>query len=161
DMKALLRLVSLGHAARKSANVRNRQPLAEMRVQPAGGSDRRPVERFADQIKDELNVKRVTLHDPSAGPLLSVRVAPNQQALGPKAGPRLNEVRTGLASAPAAEVAARVQTGLGYQLACPSGAVLLDPEDVVVQHQAPEGWAGVADRGTQVLLDVRLTEELA
>src|SRR5262249_25777340 len=29
-----------------------------------------------------------------------------------------------------------------------------------VQHQAPEGWAGVADRGTQVLLDVRLTEEL-
>jgi isoleucyl-tRNA synthetase len=31
---------------------------------------------------------------------------------------------------------------------------------VVVQQRAPEGWAGVADRGTQVLVDARVSEEL-
>jgi isoleucyl-tRNA synthetase len=40
------------------------------------------------------------------------------------------------------------------------GPVTLEPADVVVQ-KAPEGWAGVADRGTQVLVDARITEELA
>ena len=28
-------------------------------------------------------------------------------------------------------------------------------------QKAPEGWAGVADRGTQVLIDTRITDELA
>src|SRR5207249_4988502 len=29
------------------------------------------------------------------------------------------------------------------------------------QLKAPDGWAGVADRGTQVLIDARITDELA
>ena len=36
----------------------------------------------------------------------------------------------------------------------------LEPADVWVTTKAPEGWAGVADRGTQVLVDARITEEL-
>ena len=31
----------------------------------------------------------------------------------------------------------------------------------MVSQKAPEGWTGVADRGTQVLLDVCVTDELA
>src|SRR5262249_15626570 len=46
-------------------------------------------------------------------------------------------------------------------LECPGGAVELAPEDVIVTQRAPAGWAGVADRGTQVLIDTRITEELA
>jgi isoleucyl-tRNA synthetase len=38
--------------------------------------------------------------------------------------------------------------------------VTLEPADVVVQLKAPEGWAGTADRETQVLVDARITEEL-
>jgi isoleucyl-tRNA synthetase len=38
--------------------------------------------------------------------------------------------------------------------------VTLEPADVVVQMQAPEGWAGVVDKNTQVSIDCRLTEEL-
>ena len=32
---------------------------------------------------------------------------------------------------------------------------------MIAQFKAPEGWAGVADRGTQVLVDTRITQELA
>jgi isoleucyl-tRNA synthetase len=160
DMEALLRLVSLGSAARNSVKIKVRQPLAEMKVQPADERDRRPVERFADQICDELNVKKVTLHDPAQGCLLSLEVKPNMKNLGPKFGPRLKEVLTALAAANGAEIAEKVQAGLSLELPCPNGPVVLEPADVIVQLSAPEGWAGVAERGTQVLVDARMSEEL-
>ena len=91
DMDALLRLVSLGSAARNSVKIKVRQPLAELKVQPGNEADRRAVERFADQICEELNVKRVTLHDPASGPLLLAELKPNPKNLGPKLGAQLKD----------------------------------------------------------------------
>jgi isoleucyl-tRNA synthetase len=159
-MEALLRLVSLGSAARNSVKIKVRQPLAEMRVQPGDERDRRAVERFADQISEELNIKKVTLHDVGQGPLLRQLVKPNMKTLAPKIKSRLQEVLTVLAAADGAALARAVQTGEPFELACPNGAVTLEPGDVVVQLQGAEGWAGVADRGTQVAIDTRITEAL-
>jgi isoleucyl-tRNA synthetase len=161
DMNALLRLVSLGSAARNTVKIKVRQPLAELKVQPADDRDRRAVERLADQVCEELNLKKVSLHDPAKGPLLRQLVKPNLKTLGPKLGPRLKEVQSALATADAAAIAREFAAGNPLDLACPGGVVQLDPGDLAVQFQAPEGWTGVADRGTQVLLDVRITEELA
>ncbi|HEV3255922.1 MAG TPA: isoleucine--tRNA ligase [Gemmataceae bacterium] len=160
DMEATLRLASLGWAARNSVKIKGRQPLAEMKVQPADERDRRAVERFADQICDELNLKKVTLHDPAQGPLLQHELKPNMKALGPKFGPRLKEVQAALAAADPSALAEKLQDGQTVELPCPGGPVTLEPADVVIQMKAPEGWAGVADRGTQVLVDVRITQEL-
>ncbi len=161
DMEALLRLVSLGSAARNSVKIKVRQPLAEMKVQPAEEGDRRAVERFADQITDELNVKKVTLHDPARGPLLCYEIKPNPKTLGPKFGAQLKQVQAALMTADPTAVAEILQAGGTLELALADGPVTLEANDVVVQLRAPEGWAGVADRGTQVLVDVRLTEELS
>jgi isoleucyl-tRNA synthetase len=160
DMEALLRVVSLGSAARNSVKIKVRQPLAELKVQPADDRDRRAVARFGDQVCEELNVKKVSLHESSQGPLLRFEVKPNMKSLGPKFGPRLKEVQTALAAADAAELAGKAQAGLPFELPCPGGPVQLEPADVVVQLKAPDGWAGVADRGTQVLVDARLSESL-
>jgi isoleucyl-tRNA synthetase len=161
DMNALLDVVSLGSAARNSAKIKVRQPLAELKVQPASERERRAVERFPEQVCEELNVKKVTLHDPAEGPLLVYDVKPNMKALGPKFGPRLKDVQAAIAAAPAAELAAKVQRGEPFELPSAGGPVTLGPVDVVVQQKAPEGWAGASERGTQVLVDVRVTEELA
>ena len=61
DMEALLRLVSLGSAARNSVRIKVRQPLAEIVIQPANDSERHAVQRFAEQISEELNLKKVSL----------------------------------------------------------------------------------------------------
>jgi isoleucyl-tRNA synthetase len=161
DMEALLRLASLGSAARNSVKIKVRQPLAEMKVQAADERERRAVERFAEQICEELNIKRVTLHKSSDGPLLRYEVKPNLKTLGPKCGSRLREVHTALASLEPAMVAAKLQAGESLELACPGGGITLEPVDLVLQLKSPEGWAGVADRGTQVLVDVRISEPLA
>jgi isoleucyl-tRNA synthetase len=118
------------------------------------------VLRFADQLCDELNIKKVTLHDPAGGPLLRREVKPNLKTLGPKFGARLKDVVAALAAADAAAVADKVQAGQSVELNCPGGPLTLEPGDILVAMKAPEGWAGVEDRGTQVLVDARLTEEL-
>ncbi len=160
DMEALLRLVSLGSAARNSVKIKVRQPLAELKVQPADERDRRAVERFADQIMEELNLRNVALHDPSQGELLRYEVKPNLKTLGPKFGGRLKQVQTALAAADASRLAQKVQADEAVELDTPDGPVTLEASDLGVQTRSQDGWAAVADRGTIVALDVRVTDQL-
>ncbi len=157
DTDALLSLVTMGFAARNGAKIKVRQPLAELKVMPCGDAERRAVGRFADQFMEELNVKKVTLHEPAQGPLLKVEVRANPKALGPKFGPRLKDVQAALAAMPAEELAARARAGQPFRV----GEFDLEPADLWVTEVAPEGWAGVTDGGTQVVIDARITEELA
>jgi isoleucyl-tRNA synthetase len=160
DMDALLRLVSLGSAARNTVKIKVRQPLAELTVQPANDSERYAIERFAGQMSEELNIKKISLHDPSRGPLLNFEVKPNAKNLGPKFGPRLKEIQGALARANLAQIVEKIQAGSSFELPLPDGPVTLEPTDVYVMPKVPEGWTGIADRGTQLLLDARLTEAL-
>jgi isoleucyl-tRNA synthetase len=161
DVDALFRLVSLGSAARNSVKIKVRQPLAEMRVQPGNDRERRAVERFAAQICEELNIKKITLHDGAKGPLFRYEIKPNPKTLGPKFGPRLKAVQTALASFDPLVVGRRFQAGEPVELALEDGPAVLEPVDIFGQWKAPEGWAGTADRDTQVMIDVRITEALA
>ena len=78
-MEALLRLVSLGSSLRNSVKIKVRQPLRELTIQPANDSERRAVEHFSDQICEELNLKKVTLHDPAAGPHSATTSSPTSK----------------------------------------------------------------------------------
>ncbi len=161
DMDRLLELVSLGLAARNSVKIKVRQPLAELKVQPGSDSDTRAVQRFGDQLREELNVKAVSLHDPVQGPLLRPEVKPNMKTLGPQFGPRLKEVTAAIAAADPALLAAKVQAGEAIELPCGGETITLNPADLLVQMKAAEGWAGVVDGKTQVALDTRITEQMA
>ncbi|HWG45371.1 MAG TPA: isoleucine--tRNA ligase [Gemmataceae bacterium] len=161
DMDRLLELVSLGFAARNSVKIKVRQPLAELKVQAAGEEDERAVERFGDQLREELNVKAVSLHDLEWGPLLTPDVKPNMKTLGPKFGPRLKEVLPAIAAADPSDLAAKVREGGPIELPCGGDSIQVEPADLIVQVKAQEGWAGVVDGETQIALDTRITEELA
>jgi isoleucyl-tRNA synthetase len=161
DMEALLRIVSLGSAARNLVKIKVRQPLAELKIQPGSDADRRAVERFADQVCEELNLKKTTLHERGNGALLKYEIKPNMKSIGPKFGGRLKAVQAAIAAADPAAVAERAQAGLAVELAASDGPLTLEPSDVVVTPKTAEGWAGLADRGTQLLLDARITPALA
>jgi isoleucyl-tRNA synthetase len=160
DMEALLDLVTLGSAARNSVKIKVRQPLAEMRVQTEDATHRRAAERFGDQICDELNIKQVFLHDPSADPLVQQEVRANLKTLGPKLGPRLREAQEALAKANAAEIAKKVAAGQPIELPAVNGPILLEPADVGVQLKGPDGWAVAVNRDTIIAIDARITEPL-
>jgi isoleucyl-tRNA synthetase len=165
DMDRLLELVSMGLAARNSVKpvpIRVRQPLAELKVQAGADSEERAaVERFGDQLREELNVKEVSLHDPEWGPLLTPEVKSNLKTLGPKFGARLKEVVAAIAAADAEDLAAKVRAGDSIELPCGGETILLEPTDLIVSMKAPEGWVGVVDGDTQIALDTRITEDLS
>jgi len=159
DMEALLRLVSLGSAARNAVKIKVRQPLAELIIQPANEAERRAVERFAEQIAEELNIKKVSLHDPSLGSLLRTEIKPNPKNLGPKLGAFL---KTSLPPHDTEEAARRLLSSLPLKIHLADGKeVELVKEDFFITYRGPEGWAGLADRDTQMCLDARVTEQLA
>jgi isoleucyl-tRNA synthetase len=154
DMEALLRLVSLGSKARNSVKIKVRQPLGMMKIAGGRGAQR-AVKRFADQLCEELNLKRVILHDSSKEPLLRTVAKPNLKKLGPQYGDRLPEV------VKAIEEYTGQGKGVPNQLECPGGTVFIESDDLFVEFKASEeGWVGAADGDTEVLLDARLTEEL-
>jgi isoleucyl-tRNA synthetase len=161
EMNCLLSLVSLGLAARNSVKIKVRQPLAEIKVLAGDDSDEcAAVERFGDQLREELNVKTVSLHDPEWGPLLTPEVKPNMKTLGPKFGARLKEVTTALARADAAVLASKLRDNGSVELSCGGETILLEPSDVIVSMKASDGWIGMADREMQVALDTRINEDL-
>jgi isoleucyl-tRNA synthetase len=154
-------LVSLGGAARNVAKVKFRQPLAEVRVQTESDAVRRAVERFGDQIREELNVKAVSLHYAGHGglvpDLLMASVKLNKKTAAAKLGPKLKEAEGYLATESGAILAEKFQRGSVAIV-----GVLLDPSDVMVEYRAADpGWAGVADKDTQLVIDARITDELA
>jgi isoleucyl-tRNA synthetase len=157
DMAALLRLVSLGRTLRDNGKINVRRPLAELKVQPADERERRAALRFADQIRDELNLKRVTLHDPGAGSLLRPEVKLNPRTAGPKYGANLRTVEARVAALDPQHLADLVDAGTFTGADFPEG---LESGDLVFTWRGPEGWAGLRDRRTQLALDIRITEEL-
>jgi len=154
DMDALLRVVSLGSAARNVVKIKVRQPLAELKVQPAGDADRRAVTRFGDLIRDELNVQAVTLHDGPA--LLTTEAKLNTRNQG-KFGPRIKDATAAIAAASVDDLKDLVGKGETFTL----GDLEFAPADVALTVKAAEGWAGVEDRKTCVAIDTRITPALA
>jgi isoleucyl-tRNA synthetase len=159
-MEALLRLVSLGSAARNTVKIKVRQPLAEMKVQPADERDQRAVQRFSEQVCEELNIKKVAMHHGAVDSLVQFVIKPNLKSLGPKLGPKLKEVQDQLARMEPQEVAKAAKAGVSLEVPVGGEGFTLEAGDFTVHLQAHEGWTAVEDRGTIVLLDTRITDSL-
>jgi isoleucyl-tRNA synthetase len=153
-MAAVQRVISLGLAARQTAKIGVKQPLAELVVSAGSDADTRAVERFPDLILDELNVKRVSLHA-GTDPLLKASAKLNKKTAAAKLGPKLKDAEAALDRMDARKVEEELRAGT-FTLA----GVAIDPADVTIGYLAAQGWAGVADKGSQVAINTTITEDL-
>ncbi|NLE77577.1 MAG: class I tRNA ligase family protein, partial [Chloroflexi bacterium] len=159
DMDLAMRVVSLGHSARNQAGAKVRQPLGRVVVKPRQSDEAASLQRLADQILDELNVKQIEFTD-DPGSLVDYVVSAIPSLVGKRVGSLFPKVRAALAAWPAAEVAALVQNGQPVELTVEGETVTLAPEELQVQSRAKEGYAAVEEGGYLVALDRTLTEEL-
>ena len=158
EQMALARqMVTLGHSARASHNVKVRQPLASalIHLETAGGLD----DELIDVVQDELNVKRLKFVG-AMEDLLTYRLLPNNRVLGPRFGRRFPAVRAALTGLDAAVARRRLEAGLPLQLEIDGEEVELTSEDILVQTNPREGLAVVSDRGVTAAVDTVLTPEL-
>ena len=159
DMAAVMKLVSLGHAARQKANRKVRQPLAEVAFSVGNAAERAAVESFSDVIADELNVKKVRLLDASTE-AVSHTVKPLPKQLGQKYGNKFPAIQKAILAMDAEVVASTLMGGAPLKVTAGGETFDIVGEDVEVKALAKEGFA-VAEEGAYVAaLVTDLTPEL-
>jgi isoleucyl-tRNA synthetase len=160
DMQAIIRLNSLSLAARESQKIKVRQPLAALNVGPADAVEQRAATRFVAMLKEDLNVKLVTVLLPDDPSPLTYSVKPNFKTLGPKFGGQMKVVAAAVI-ADSDAVVAKLQSGADVVDVVVDGeTVSLDRADLTVSGQAPEGQAVAEDGKTWVSFDSVVTPEL-
>ncbi|MCU1462169.1 MAG: Isoleucyl-tRNA synthetase [Acidimicrobiales bacterium] len=152
QMHAARTLVGLGRAARTEAKVRTRQPLPRALLLHPGATLSAEVQR---EVADELNVKRLEQVESLAG-LISWSVVPNFRTLGPRLGPRVNEVKAALAAGDGSAIRQSLERDGWVTVA----GERLGPGDVEIRATQHEDFA-LAQEGTwAVALDLDLDEGL-
>ncbi len=156
QMSLARKVASLGLSARKSANLKVRQPLSKVMVS-AGKTVLR--QELVDIVVDELNVKLFEFVQQEAA-LVQYKVQPDNKLLGPKFGPRFPQVRAALSQADPARVAASVQAKVPVTLEVNGEQLDLEPETVLVSVEPLPGLVVAAEKSITVAIATALTPEL-
>jgi isoleucyl-tRNA synthetase len=151
-MAGARRLVASGRAARTDAKMKVRQPLRRALVLHPGIS---LDEALRAEIASELNVRELEDVDTLSG-LMSWTVVPNFRALGPRLGPRVNDVKRALAEADGSELRRQLDEHGWIEVA----GERLSAEEVEVRAERHEAFALAEDQGWAVALDLELDDDL-
>ena len=150
--------VRLGLGARGKAKIKVRQPLGEA-VVVAAGREREAIERLADVVREELNVKRVRFVA-AADELGSYEVKANYRTLGPLFGREMPLAAAAIAALDPAHVAATVRDGGEIGVSVGDREHTLTAEDVILTMRAPEGYSVEREGAHAVALDLAIDDEL-
>lgn len=156
ETQLVKRVCSLGRAARARAQIKVRQPVAEVLVKPRAAEEADALRKNANLVIEELNAKVLTLLDDETA-VVSYDVKPNLPVLGKKYGAEVAAIRAGLAEVAPAGVAEAVRRGRNVVVAGKE----LAPEDILLQAQDAEGYAAAQDAGYTVAVTTAITPELA
>jgi isoleucyl-tRNA synthetase len=149
---AARRLVALGRAARTDAKVKVRQPLRRaLLLHPGVTLD----DAVRAEIATELNVKALEDVDTLSG-LISWTVSPNFRALGPRLGPKVNDVKQALAAVDGSEVQRALEADGFFEVA----GERLTADDVQVRATRHEDFALAEEGAWAVALDLEVDDGL-
>lgn len=156
NMEEVLQIVTLGRACRNAANIKNRQPLANIYVQ----AENKLNELYQNIVKEELNIKNIEFTEDSAQ-FTSYKFKPQLKTLGQRFGKKVNEIRTLLADIDGKQAKKDLDT-LGFvTLVLSDGEeAKLAEADLLIETVQSEGYVPLTDRGITVVLDTNLTPEL-
>ncbi len=158
-MSLIKRVVQLGRAARNEANLKVRQPLAEMRVVISSPEERKIIEAMSYLIAEELNVKSV-LPTEDASALTRYVVKPNFRNIGK--GPNkslIPAIKAHLETADGNLVQKSLSKG-GYAFQIDGKEVRLTAGEVEVGTVATGDFAVQNEGGLTVALQKSLTRPL-
>jgi isoleucyl-tRNA synthetase len=158
-MNLTLRLARLGRAARNTHNLKTRQPLAAVTLVAHVPFVRPHVERFAELLQDELNVKDI-LWAERRGDFVHQEVKPNFPKLGKRLGKKMPLLKEALARADGNALAEELERSGQINLDLEGEPVELRRDEVEVRLIEKEGLATASDSELLIALDTQLTAEL-
>ena len=156
ETQLVKRVCSLGRAARAKAQIKVRQPVAQVLVKPRTAEEALSLRKNANLVLEELNAKALDLLDDETA-VVTYDVKPNLPVLGKKYGAEVAAIRAGLAAIAPAEVAEAVRRGRNVSVAGKD----LEPEDILLQAQDTAGYAAAQEAGYTVAVSTAISPELA
>ncbi len=159
EMALVLKLVSLGHAARNKAGLKVRQPLQEAAFAVGRASEQDVIARYAHLLADELNVKRVrVLHGQSEA--VSYRLKPLPKQLGQKYKGLFPKVRQAILALEAEPAARRLLAGKPVSVEVDGQTYDIQPDEVEVIMEAHGGLTVASEGAYLAALNTEITPEL-
>ncbi|MDO4634081.1 MAG: isoleucine--tRNA ligase [Eubacteriales bacterium] len=155
NMDEVLKIVVLGRAARNTANIKNRQPIANMFVKAEKELD----EYFTEIIRDELNVKAVTFKDDVSG-FVSYTFKPQLKTVGPKYGKLLGGIRQALSEIDGQAAMAQLKAEGALHLDIQGADVILSVDDLLIDTAQSADYVTEQDNDVTVVLETKMTPEL-
>lgn len=159
DMKLIMRLASLGHAARNQAAIKVRQPLSQVAFSVSNKEEALALEKFADLLADELNVKRVHLLG-SAGEAVTYTLKPLPKQLGQKYKSLFPQIAKAIADLEAEQAAQTLLNGHPVTVEIEGQPYEILPEEVEVRAEARSGLVVSSEGAYLAALSTELTNEL-
>ncbi|MCI9251715.1 MAG: isoleucine--tRNA ligase [Lachnospiraceae bacterium] len=155
NMDEVLRIVVMGRACRNAANIKNRQPIADMFVKAPYELDG----YYQEIIRDELNVKAVSFTD-DVRAFTTYSFKPQLKTVGPKYGKSLNGIRAYLSEADGNAAMDELKEKGSLTFDVNGVSVVLSEGDLLIDMAQTEGYVSDGDNEITVVLDTRLTPEL-
>ena len=155
SMDEVLKVVVFGRAARNTANIKSRQPIANMYIKAAKTLD----DYFVDILRDELNVKNVEFkEDLSAFTAYSFK--PQLRTVGPKYGKHLNAIKEYLANVDGNKAMSELKADGVIKFTADDTEIALAEEDLLIDVAKMDGYVTEGDNYVTVVIDTTLTPEL-
>ena len=155
SMDEVLKVVVFGRAARNTANIKSRQPIANMYIKAAKTLD----DYFVDILRDELNVKNVEFkEDLSAFTAYSFK--PQLRTVGPKYGKHLNAIKEYLANVDGNKAMSELKADDVIKFTAADTEITLAEEDLLIDVAKMDGDVTEGDNYVTVVIDTTLTPEL-
>jgi len=156
NMGEVLTIKTFGSAARNTANIKNRQPIANMYIK----ADTELSEFYTDIIKDELNIKNIEFKDDLSS-FSTYTFKPQLKTVGPKYGKLLNGIREYLINIEdgnAAYASLKSEGALKFEVN--GEPVELAEEDLLIDVAESGDYVTFGDNNVTVVIDTKLTPEL-
>ncbi len=155
ETRLVMRLASLGRAARSKAGIKVRQPLARAYVKVRARSEEQAAKRLEAQILEELNVKELAFVE-DEGRFVDYQLRPNAALLGPKYGGALRQIEEALRVLDPGAVARSVAKGTPVV----AGEWTLEPGELSVSAVDKEGYRTAIESGYAVTAPTVIEPEL-
>ncbi|MBO5199100.1 MAG: isoleucine--tRNA ligase [Lachnospiraceae bacterium] len=167
DMETVLDIVVLGRAARNTANIKQRQPIAKMYVKAddvsctdENGQKKEGMSEFYTEIiEDELNVKSV-IFTSDVRDFTSYTFKPQLKTLGRRFGKRLNALKEVLNTLDGNAAMDELNETGSLKVVVEGAEETLATEDLLIESAQMEGYVTNSDYGITVVMDTNLTPEL-
>ena len=159
DMELVIKLASLGHAARNKAGIKVRQPLQEIAFAVGRAFEQDVVTRYADLLADELNVKRVRLLG-GRGEAVSYSLKPLPKQLGQKYKSLFPKIRQAILALDPQEAGERLLAGEPVTVTVDGEEYAIQPDEVEVIVSAHPGLTVASEGAYLAALNTEITHEL-